>query len=104
MVEGRGMQQGFGGRRPSGPVHLGDASLGTPSRSAGGKSTAKGREGSAGKESRPAAAALLELEALLADHLDTSVTVSMGAAKGRIQVEFADIEDLERIYRRMSGS
>ena len=51
----------------------------------------------------PAAAALLELESLLADHLDTSVTVTMGAGRGRIQVEFADIEDLERIYRLMAG-
>lgn len=47
---------------------------------------------------------LLELEELLADHLDTRVNVQMGAKKGRIAVEFADLEDLERIYRRMTGS
>jgi len=51
----------------------------------------------------PAPAALLELESLLADRLDTTVSVSMGASRGRIQVDFADIADLERIYRRMSG-
>jgi ParB family chromosome partitioning protein len=47
---------------------------------------------------------LLELEELLAEHLETRVNVQMGAKKGRITVEFADLEDLERIYRRMTGS
>ena len=46
---------------------------------------------------------LLELEELLAEHLETRVGVQMGAKKGRISIEFADLEDLERIYRRMSG-
>ena len=45
---------------------------------------------------------LLELEELLADHLATRVQVQMGAKKGKIAVEFADLEDLERIYRRMT--
>lgn len=47
---------------------------------------------------------LLELEELLADHLSTRVNVQMGAKKGRVTVEFADLEDLERIYRRMTGA
>ena len=42
--------------------------------------------------------ALLELESLLGDHLDTRVQVSMGASRGRIQIEFSTLEDLERIY------
>lgn len=45
---------------------------------------------------------LLELEELLADHLETRVAVQMGAKRGKITVEFADLEDLERIYRRMT--
>lgn len=45
---------------------------------------------------------LLELEELLADHLETRVAVNMGAKRGKITVEFADLEDLERIYRRMT--
>ena len=45
---------------------------------------------------------LLELEELLADHLSTRVQVQMGARKGKIVIEFADLEDLERIYRRMT--
>lgn len=46
---------------------------------------------------------LLELEQLLASHLDTRVSVQMGAKRGRITVDFADLADLERIYRRMTG-
>ncbi len=46
---------------------------------------------------------LLELEELLAEHLDTRVSVQMGAKKGRVAIEFADLEDLERVYRRMTG-
>jgi ParB family transcriptional regulator, chromosome partitioning protein len=42
---------------------------------------------------------LLELEELLAAHLDTRVGVQMGSKRGKMTVEFADLEDLERIYR-----
>jgi ParB family chromosome partitioning protein len=47
---------------------------------------------------------LLELEELLADHLDTRVRISMAAGngKGKVTVEFAGLEDLERIYRAMT--
>jgi ParB family chromosome partitioning protein len=37
---------------------------------------------------------LLELEELLAGHLETRVAVQMGAKRGKISVEFADLEDL----------
>jgi ParB family transcriptional regulator, chromosome partitioning protein len=46
---------------------------------------------------------LLELEQLLADRLDTRVSVQMGAKRGKVAIEFADLEDLERIYRRIIG-
>jgi ParB family transcriptional regulator, chromosome partitioning protein len=46
---------------------------------------------------------VLELEELLADHLNTRVKVDMGANHGRVIVEFATLEDLERIYRIMIG-
>ena len=42
---------------------------------------------------------LLELEELLSDYLDTRVSVTMGASRGKLLVEFATLEDLERIYR-----
>lgn len=66
---------------------------GTPAPSGG---VAPGGSGSV----RPAA--LLELESLLGDHLDTRVKVSMSGKRGRIVVEFSDLEDLERIYRAMT--
>ncbi len=47
---------------------------------------------------------LLELEHLLAEHLDTKVAVSMGAKRGKVTIDFADLEDLERIYRQMVES
>jgi ParB family chromosome partitioning protein len=46
---------------------------------------------------------LLELENLLAEHLETRVRVQMGSKRGKVTVEFADLEDLERLYRRMVG-
>ncbi|MGQ0520472.1 MAG: ParB/RepB/Spo0J family partition protein [Actinomycetota bacterium] len=45
---------------------------------------------------------LLELEELLSRHLDTRVKVEMSAKKGKVQIEFASLEDLERIYRAMT--
>ena len=47
---------------------------------------------------------LLELEELLADQLDTRVKINMGPKRGRVVIEFADLEDLERIYRVMATS
>ena len=45
---------------------------------------------------------VLELEELLADHLSTKVRVDMGANRGKVIIEFATLEDLERIYRAMT--
>ena len=44
----------------------------------------------------------LELEELLSAHLDTRVKVEMGLKKGRVLIEFATLEDLERIYKAMT--
>jgi ParB family chromosome partitioning protein len=46
---------------------------------------------------------LAELEGLLGDHLDTRVAISMGSKRGKITVEFSDLEDLERIYKTIAG-
>jgi ParB family chromosome partitioning protein len=40
---------------------------------------------------------LLELEELLSGYLDTRVKVDMSAKRGKVVIEFADLEDLERI-------
>jgi ParB family chromosome partitioning protein len=45
---------------------------------------------------------LLELEELLGDYLETRVRITMGPRHGRIQVDFANLEDLERVYRQMT--
>jgi ParB family chromosome partitioning protein len=45
---------------------------------------------------------LLELEELLSNHLDTRVKVSMTGGRGKVIIEFATLEDLERIYRAMT--
>ena len=45
---------------------------------------------------------VVELESLLSQHLDTRVKVDMGSRKGRVVIEFATLEDLERIYRAMT--
>jgi len=46
---------------------------------------------------------LLQLEELLGDHLETRVKVRLGGGgKGALTVEFAGLDDLERIYKRMT--
>jgi len=56
----------------------------------------------AGRRLRPPG--LLELEGLLSDRLDTRVKVSMGAKRGKVTIDFASLEDLERIYRAMTSA
>ncbi|MEA2922864.1 MAG: ParB family transcriptional regulator, chromosome partitioning protein, partial [Bradyrhizobium sp.] len=57
--------------------------------------------GSAAK-SRLRPPGLLELEELLSNHLNTRVKVEMGAKRGKVVIDFATLEDLERIYRAMT--
>jgi ParB family chromosome partitioning protein len=59
-----------------------------------------GRPAAPGRKLR--APGLVELEELLGDHLETRVTISMGASRGKLVVEFSTLEDLERIYRRIT--
>lgn len=70
---------------------------------------ARGTEGDNGSKPSPAGSArrlrppgLLELEELLSSRLDTRVKVSMGTKRGRVVIDFASLEDLERIYRVMT--
>ena len=48
--------------------------------------------------------ALLELEELLGDLFDTKVAISLGNKRGKLTIDFADIDDLERIYGVMTGA
>jgi ParB family chromosome partitioning protein len=59
--------------------------------------------GSPRGRSKLRAPGLLELEELLAEQLDTRVSINVGPKRGRVVIEFADLEDLERIYRVMAG-
>jgi ParB family chromosome partitioning protein len=61
-----------------------------------------GRAETASRTGRLRPPGVVELESLLSQHLDTRVKVDMGARKGRVVVEFATLEDLERIYRAMT--
>jgi len=47
-------------------------------------------------------AAILEVEKRLSDILDTRVSVEVGRRRGRVTIEFADMEDLDRIWRRIA--
>ena len=60
------------------------------------------KSGTAGKVSVIKEPGLHELEDLLSEHLATPVTVTLSGKHGKMVVEFADLEDLERIYRLMT--
>jgi len=45
--------------------------------------------------------AVFALEEMLSEFLETRVRIELGTKKSRLSVEFADLDDLERIYRRM---
>ncbi len=55
------------------------------------------------KPGQTRSAALLEVEQRLGNHLDTRVSVAMGKSRGRMTIEFADLDDLDRIFRVVVG-
>ena len=48
-------------------------------------------------------AALLEVERILGDRFDTKVKVVSRGRKGRIVMEFADRDDLQRLFELLGG-
>lgn len=54
------------------------------------------------QQKKPVAPGVDDLADRLSDHLDTRVRVDLGARKGKIVVEFASVEDLERIVELMA--
>ena len=42
---------------------------------------------------------IIELEKRLSEHLDTNVKINYRNEKGKVEIRFASLEDLERIYR-----
>lgn len=64
---------------------------------------AESSPGTTGGASKLRPAGLLELEERISDYLETRVAVKMANKKGTITIEFADLEDLERLYYLMLG-
>jgi ParB family transcriptional regulator, chromosome partitioning protein len=61
-------------------------------------------EGAPAAEGTPATrpgrpAGLVDLEELFSEHLETRVKIRMRGRRGQLVIDFADLEDLERIYR-----
>jgi ParB family chromosome partitioning protein len=61
------------------------------------------REGSSIGSRTPRPAAIIELEERLTEHLAANVDIAYGRKGGRISVRFADLDDLERIYKTLLG-
>jgi len=61
------------------------------------------KRGTAAAPGRLRPPGLLELEELLGDYLETRVKISVGGRHGKITIDFADLEDLERLYRAVTG-
>ena len=76
------------------------------------KAAASPEEGSAsstkaaptGPRSRLPEPGVAELERLLSDHLDTRVKVELGSKRISVIIDFADLDDLERNYLRMTSA
>ena len=73
-----------------------ESGTGSGSTSTGGTSPAPG--GGTPSGTRLRSPAVLEIEKNLSDQLDTRVTIAVSAQRGKIIIEFADTEDLGRIY------
>ncbi|MDX6209609.1 MAG: ParB family transcriptional regulator, chromosome partitioning protein, partial [Frankiales bacterium] len=54
------------------------------------------------RQVRPHAPALASLASRLSDHFETRVKVELGRSKGKITLEFASVDDLERIVAAMA--
>ena len=93
----RGVEEAVRDSQPASTTSGGGAGTGNTGKTSG-KSTTSTRTKSTAL--RPPG--LLELEGLLAEHLQTSVGVTMSGKHGKVTIDFADLEDLERIYRLMT--
>ena len=104
-------------RRPDRPGHRGNGPRACPGdealrRAGPGIDAGPGASGRRADDGRRARSAgprrlpppgILELEELLSSHLNTRVKVDLTSKRGKVVVEFATLEDLERIYKLMVG-
>ena len=93
----RGVEEAVRDSQPASTTSGGGAGAGTA-----GKSSGKSAASTGAKTTTLRPPGLLELEGLLAEHLQTSVGVTMSGKHGKVTIDFADLEDLERIYRLMT--
>ncbi len=93
----RGVEEAVRDSQPASTTSGGGAGTGNTGKTSGKSTSSIGAKTSA---LRPPG--LLELEGLLAEHLQTSVGVTMSGKHGKVTIDFADLEDLERIYRLMT--
>ena len=93
----RGVEEAVRESQPASTNLGGGSGTGTTGKTSGKSTTSTGTKTTA---LRPPG--LLELEGLLAEHLQTSVGVTMSGKHGKVTIDFADLEDLERIYRLMT--
>ena len=93
----RGVEEAVRDSQPASTTSGGGAGAGTA-----GKPSGKSAASTGTKTTALRAPGLLELEGLLAEHLQTSVGVTMSGKHGKVTIDFADLEDLERIYRLMT--
>ena len=93
----RGIEEAVRDSQPASTTTSGGAGKGNTGTTSGKSASSTGTKSTA---LRPPG--LLELEGLLAEHLQTSVGVTMSGKHGKVTIDFADLEDLERIYRLMT--
>ena len=80
----------------------GGSGTGNTGKTSGKSTTSTGAKSTGTKTTALRPPGLLELEGLLAEHLQTSVGVTISGKHGKVTIDFADLEDLERIYRLMT--
>lgn len=95
----RSFQEHLAGRAVSEGLSVRDVEDAVRARSGGDSPEPSTTRSAAARPARLRAPGLLELEELLSLYLETNVQVTTGSRKGRVVIDFADLEDLERIYR-----
>ena len=98
----RGVEEAVRESQPASTNSGGGSGTGNTGKGSGKSTTSTGTKSTGAKTSALRPPGLLELEGLLAEHLQTSVGVTMSGKHGKVTIDFADLEDLERIYRLMT--